>query len=44
VVTRQSAGVVVAMPIGTTQPIGAKGPYFIDANAGRRDRRVPDEG
>ena len=35
VATRQSAGVVVAMPTGTTQPVGAKDPYFIDADAGR---------
>jgi hypothetical protein len=34
---RESAGLVVAMPIGTTQPVAAKDPYFIDA-AGRRDR------
>ncbi len=33
--TRQSEGVVVAMPTGTTQPVGAKDPYFIDADAGR---------
>ena len=33
--TRQSAGVVVAMPIWTTQPVGAKDPYFIDAGASR---------
>jgi len=38
VATRQSAGVVVVMPTGTTQPVGAKDPYFIDADAGRRDR------
>jgi len=34
-VTRESEGVVVVMPIGTTQPVGAKDPYFIDADAGR---------
>jgi hypothetical protein len=33
--TRQSEGGVVAMPTGTTQPVGAKDPYFIDAQAGR---------
>ena len=34
--TRESEGVVVAMPAGTTQPAGAKDPYFIDAHAGGR--------
>ena len=33
---RESEGVVVAMPAGTTQPAGAKDPYFIDADAGGR--------
>jgi hypothetical protein len=36
VATRESEGAVVAMPTGTTQPVGVKGPCFIDAGVGRK--------